>query len=406
MNKSKQIIKRVERAIAALKQGKLVIVADSLQREAEGDMIGLADFVSPQTVNTMVSKAHGLLCVPMSQSYADRLGLGPMVTNATDAYGTAFTVSTDAKTTSTGISAFDRADTIRQLADVSKTSADFYHPGHIFPLIAADRGTLQRQGHTEAAVDLAKLAGASPVAYICEILKKDGTMARRSYLKSFAEGLQMPFLTIADIQAYRYMKDIDVAQPITRVKLPTEYGDFNLTAFRTDEHSEPTLLISKGTIDANEPLLLRVHSECLTGDVFGSKRCDCGQQLAKSLRLIQMKGHGAVLYLRQEGRGIGLANKLQAYKLQEQGYDTVDANIHLGFEPDQRHYGVAVAILHKLGVHRVDLMTNNPDKMQQLTDLGIDINKRIPLEIEPTTEDTSYLKTKKEKFHHLLKGVE
>lgn len=406
MTHSQTVIKRVETALTALKKGGLVIVADSQSREAEGDMIGLADLVSPETVNTMVSRARGLLCVPMSRQNAERLGLHPMVANATDAYGTAFTVSTDAKTTSTGISAFDRAETIKQLANPTKTWDDFYHPGHIFPLIAADRGTLQRQGHTEAAVDLAKLAGASPVAYICEILRKDGKMARRPYLKSFAEGIGVPFLTIADILTYRYIKNFEVVESITTVKLPTRFGDFNLEAFQTDRAQEPTLLISKGRVQPDEPLLLRLHSECLTGDIFGSRRCDCGEQLAKALRLIQLKGHGAVLYLRQEGRGIGLANKLKAYKLQEQGYDTFDANLHLGFEPDQRHYGVAAAILHEKGVQTVDLMTNNPDKIQQLSDLGISVRKRIPIEIAATADDQSYLQTKKNRFHHLLKGVD
>ncbi|MFT8995057.1 GTP cyclohydrolase II [Lentilactobacillus hilgardii] len=405
-DRGKDVIRRVEKAVATLKKGQLVIVADSENREAEGDMIGLADFVSPETVNTMVSKAHGLLCVPMSQTYASRLGLRPMIGDATDAFGTAFTVSTDAKTTSTGISAFDRSDTIHQLADATKRWSDFYHPGHIFPLTAADHGTLQREGHTEAAVDLAELADASPVAYICEILQKDGTMARRPYLKSFAEGIQMPFLTIDDIKAYRYMKDIDVATTITKVKLPTKYGEFDLEAFSTGDNQEPTLLISKGQFNADEPLLLRIHSECLTGDVLGSKRCDCGEQLAKALRLIQLKGHGAVLYLRQEGRGIGLANKLKAYQLQEEGYDTVEANIRLGFKPDQRHYGLVAAILHKKNIHQVILMTNNPDKVRQLTDLGIKVMTRMPLEVAATPEDKSYLEVKKHKFHHFLKEVD
>ncbi|WP_461215889.1 GTP cyclohydrolase II [Lacticaseibacillus sp. GG6-2] len=397
---------RVEHALAVLKQGGLVIVTDDDQREAEGDMIGLAQYATQQSVNTMVSKARGLLCVPMAPAVAQRLGLHPMVADATDAFGTAFTVSTDAKTTTTGISAVDRADTIRQLADPKAESGDFYHPGHVFPLIAAVDGTLGRSGHTEAAVDLAKLAGAQPVAYICEILKKDGTMARRKELKPFAEGVQMPLLSIQDIKSYRYMCDPTVVQAIAKVALPTAYGLFTLEAFATPGESEPTLLLSYGEIKPRTPLLLRIHSECLTGDVFGSKRCDCGAQLAKAMQTIATAGQGAVLYLRQEGRGIGLANKLRAYHLQEQGFDTVEANVHLGFAPDQRQYGLVAAILGQKQIDTVDLLTNNPDKIAQLEALGITVRTRQPLEVPVQPEDQQYLVTKKHKLHHLLKEVD
>ncbi|NVY96110.1 GTP cyclohydrolase II [Lactobacillus sp. DCY120] len=400
-----EVVTRVERAVTRLQEGGLVIVTDSDQREAEGDMIGLAQYATQQTVNMMVTKARGLLCVPMSLDIAQRLGLQPMVTNATDAYGTAFTISADAKTTTTGISAVDRADTIRQLADPKSTASDFYHPGHIFPLIGREHGTLARDGHTEAALDLARLAGATPVAYICEILKKDGTMARKMELKSFAEGMQLPILSIADLQTYRYMFDLDVAQSITQVHLPTAAGDFELEAFQTPFDSEPTLLISKGKITPRQPLLLRIHSECLTGDVFASKRCDCGPQLQAALRLINERGRGAVLYLRQEGRGIGLANKLRAYKLQETGLDTVEANQHLGFAPDERNYGLVAAILHRKQVNEVNLLTNNPDKIQQLETLGIKVVQRTPLEIPAQAENEQYLQTKKHKLHHLLKEI-
>lgn len=396
------LTQKVEAAIETLKQGKLIIVADSLDREAEGDMVGLAECVSPENVNTMVTKARGLLCVPMSAEVARRLGLKPMVTDATDAYGTAFTVSTDVRTTTTGISAYDRAATIAALAQSDSSFDDFYHPGHIFPLIARDNGVLERDGHTEAAVDLAKLAGAKPVAYICEILKKDGTMARRKDLKAYAEGTQTPLITIEELQRYRQFKAIEV---IANVMLPTKYGTFKLKAFKTSSDSEPTLLITKGNIHGDEPLLLRLHSECLTGDVFGSKRCDCGAQLAESLKRIEQAGRGAVLYLRQEGRGIGLANKLKAYKLQEQGLDTVEANLHLGLPADDRNYGLAAAILRQEGVATVNLMTNNPDKIQQLGNYGIRVNHRVPLETGLTQENEAYLKTKKNKFHHLLKEV-
>lgn len=396
------LTQKIEAAIEHLKQGKLIIVADSLDREAEGDMVGLADYVSPENVNTMVTKARGLLCVPMSADVAQRLGLRSMVTDATDAYGTAFTISTDVRTTTTGISAYDRAATIAALAKPDSQFDDFYHPGHIFPLIAKDNGVLERDGHTEAAVDLAKLAGVQPVAYICEVLKKDGTMARRKDLKAYAEGTQTPLITIEELQQYRQLKAIEV---IASVELPTKYGDFKLKALKTSADGEPTLLITKGKISGNGPLLLRLHSECLTGDVFGSKRCDCGAQLAESLKRIELAGRGAVLYLRQEGRGIGLANKLKAYELQERGLDTVEANLHLGLPADDRNYGLAAAILRQEGVSTVNLMTNNPDKIKQLEQYGIRVNHRIPLEIGLTQENEGYLKAKKNKFHHLLKEV-
>ncbi|GAX07431.1 GTP cyclohydrolase II [Secundilactobacillus silagincola] len=396
------LTQKIEAAIKHLKQGKLIIVADSLDREAEGDMVGLADYVSPENVNTMVTKARGLLCVPMSADVAQRLGLRSMVTDATDAYGTAFTISTDVRTTTTGISAYDRAATIAALAKPDSQFDDFYHPGHIFPLIAKDNGVLERDGHTEAAVDLAKLAGVQPVAYICEVLKKDGTMARRKDLKAYAEGTQTPLITIEELQQYRQLKAIEV---IASVELPTKYGDFKLKAFKTSVDGEPTLLITKGKISGDEPLLLRLHSECLTGDVFGSKRCDCGAQLAESLKRIELAGRGAVLYLRQEGRGIGLANKLKAYELQERGLDTVEANLHLGLPADDRNYGLAAAILRQEGASTVNLMTNNPDKIKQLEQYGIRVNHRIPLEIGLTQENEGYLKAKKNKFHHLLKEV-
>lgn len=406
MTKNIDVITRIEQALQVLKNGGLIIVTDSEKREAEGDMVGLAEYATQETVNKMVSKARGLLCVPMTQEYANRLNLTMMTANETEPFGTAFTISADAKTTSTGISAIERADTIRQLANSNKHADDFYHPGHIFPLIAAKHGVLQRAGHTEAAVDLAKLAGVSPVAYICEILKKNGSMARKRDLKPFAEGIQMPLISIQDIIHYRFIKDIDVAESITQVKLPTKFGNFNLEAFDTHITKEPTLLISKGTLDNHKPLLLRIHSECLTGDIFSSKRCDCGEQLDLSLKMIEKAGYGAVLYLRQEGRGIGLSNKLKAYKLQEQGFDTVDANIHLGFAPDQRDYGLVAAILKKKGINQVELLTNNPDKIKQLTLLGVKVTNRISIETTPNIDNQKYLQTKKHKLSHLLKEVQ
>lgn len=399
-----EVIKRVESAIKELKQGHLVVVADSVDREGEGDMIGLADFVTPQSVNLMISQAKGLLCAPMSQQIAQRLSLEPMVSHGTDAFGTAFTITVDAKTTSTGISAYDRADTIKTLADPESNWEGFYHPGHIFPLIAKEGGVKVRGGHTEAAVDLAKLAGATPVAYICEIVKDDGKMARTKDLQLLAEQNELQFLTISDILNYReYQDNLDI-KPYSTVDLPTAYGHFKLQAFG-DGIKEPSLLISKGDITGEEPLLVRVHSECLTSDALGSLRCDCGPQLQESLRRIEKQGRGAVVYLRQEGRGIGLTNKLRAYHLQDQGLDTVEANNVLGLPADARRYDLAAKILKSKGVHQVKLMTNNPDKINQLQESGIEVVERIPLEVGLTKENQAYLKTKKEKFHHILNEV-
>ncbi len=399
-----EYIQRVESAIKALKQGQLVVVADAVDREGEGDMVGLADFATPYTVNQMISQAKGLLCVPMSQQVAQRLSLEPMISHGTDAFGTAFTVSLDAKTTTTGISAYDRADTIKTLADPTSNWERFYHPGHIFPLIAKDGGVKTRGGHTEAAVDLAKLAGVTPVAYICEIVKEDGHMARTKDLQLFAKQNKLNFLTINDILKYREFQENAQIKPYATVDLPTAYGHFQLQAFG-DGEKEPNLLISKGDITGKEPLLVRVHSECLTGDVLGSLRCDCGPQLRESLRRIEQAGRGAVIYLRQEGRGIGLTNKLRAYHLQDTGLDTVEANQALGLPADARHYDLAAEILKSKGVKQIELMTNNPDKVKQLQESGIEVVQRIPLEVGLTKENQAYLKTKKEKFHHILSEV-
>lgn len=401
----KDVLTRVEEALQVLKKGQLIIVADDVEREGEGDMVGLAEHVTPENVNSMISHARGLLCVPMSLDLAKKLGLHSMTDDSTDAFGTAFTVSTDAKSTTTGISAYDRAKTIKQLVDPLSKYDDFYHPGHIFPLIAKKGGVLERPGHTEAAVDLAKLANSTPAAYIMEILKKNGKMARKKDLKSLAEGLQMPLITVKEIKYYRLLKDQQLVKSVAKVNLPTKYGNFNLEAFETPNSQEPTLLISKGQLKHADSLLLRLHSECLTGDVFDSLRCDCGDQLIASLQQTEKKGSGAVLYLRQEGRGIGLTNKLKAYMLQEAGLDTVDANLKLGFQADEREYDIAAAILKRKGISKVELLTNNPDKITQLTKYGIHIEKRIPLEMNPNDNNLSYLKTKKHKMHHLLTEV-
>ena len=407
---TEKLNEKMHKVLQHMLNGGLVIVADSPQRESEGDMIGLAEKVTPQAVNMMITKARGLLCVPMSKAYADRLQLKPIETGSNDTFGTAFTLSVDSTETTTGISAFDRAKTIKKLADPNSQWADFYHPGHVFPLVAKEGGVLERTGHTEAALDLARLAGVAPVGFICECIKKDGTMARRKDLKALAEGLGIPYLTIEELIAYRKNqenKDLGI-ESFTKVDFPTKYGHFQLEGFRDTKHpaKQPTLLISKGEIKKGEPLLLRLHSECLTGDVFGSKRCDCGAQLAAALTKIEENGSGAVLYLRQEGRGIGLENKLRAYKLQDEGMNTVEANQHLGLPVDARRYNVAAEILRQKGVSEVNLMTNNPDKVAQLENYGIKVAKRIPVEVGMTEENKKYLATKKHEMNHILNEVD
>lgn len=387
-------VKKIQNALMHLKNGGLVIVMDDLDREAEGDMIGLASKATPQKVNFMTKYARGLMCVPMAPSVAKRLQLPQMTSDNTDPFGTAFTISVDHKSTTTGISAFDRWRTIKNLANPTATNEDFYKPGHIFPLVAKENGVLDRNGHTEAAVDLAKLAGEEPVAYICEILKSNGEMARSPELHEMAEEYSLPIITIKELQEYWQS---EVSQPVEPVNLPTEYGNFKLYRFDDDN-----LALVKGNLQEDQSVMTRLHSECFTGDVLGSMRCDCGPQLHEAMRMIEKKGTGVVLYLRQEGRGIGLRNKLKAYRLQEQGLDTAEANEHLGFKPDERTYETAAKILKELGVTKIDLLTNNPDKIEQLKMDGITINRRIPLEIAPNTYDKNYLMTKKNKFHHML----
>ncbi|EGS36865.1 GTP cyclohydrolase II [Limosilactobacillus oris F0423] len=387
-------VKKIQAAIEQLKQGGLVIVMDDLDREAEGDLVGLASKATPAKVNFMTKHARGLMCVPMAPAAADRLELRQMTVDNTDPFGTAFTISVDHHSTTTGISAFDRCRTISHLADPASRNADFYKPGHIFPLVAKAGGVLERNGHTEAAVDLAKLAGVEPVAYICEILKDNGEMARSPELHEMAAEYGLPTITIKDLQEYRRNP---VSRPVEEVKLPSAYGNFRLRRFAGDN-----LALIKGDLAGEEPVLVRLHSECFTGDVLGSLRCDCGPQLHAAMERISAAGRGVVLYLRQEGRGIGLANKLRAYRLQEQGYDTVEANEQLGFQPDERQYDLAAKMLKQLGVRRVALLTNNPDKISQLRLDGIEIARRVPLEIQPNRYDQRYLTTKKEKFHHLL----
>lgn len=387
--------KKIEEALLELRKGNLIIVADDESREAEGDLVGIANLVSPETINFMTKFARGLICAPISLQRAKQLQLTEMVQKNTDPFGTAFTISVDYETTVTGISAYDRAKTIKALGKTTTKATMFHQPGHIFPLIGKEGGVLKRRGHTEAALDLAKLTNQSEAAYICEILNEDGTMARLEQLKVLAHSWQMPLITVEELKQY-----LEEQRPT--VQLPTAYGDFELTLFE-DSAGEEHLLLTKGDLrKSEEPLLVRIHSECLTGDVFGSHRCDCGDQLHEAMRMISERGTGAILYLRQEGRGIGLKNKLLAYQLQETGIDTYDANLALGFEPDERTYQFAVEMLKKTGIQRIELLTNNPEKVTQLMEQGIEVVKRVPLEIPPEKENYTYLQTKKTRFHHLL----
>ncbi len=387
-------VRKIQNAIQWMKNGGLVIVADDEDRESEGDMIGLGSKVTPENVNFMTKHARGLLCTPVSKTIAQRLNFYQMEQNNTDPYGTAFTISVDYKTTTTGISAYDRAATIKAIADPTSKPEDFFRPGHCFPLVAKDDQIKNRNGHTEASIALAHLAGEPEVAYICEVMKADGHMARRPQLKEIAKEYHLPFLTIAELQEY-------INSPVSKrsefVNLPTKYGNFKIKAFANEN-----LAIIKGKIDPKKPVLVRLHSECLTGDTFGSMRCDCGDQLHTAMKQINKNGSGIILYLRQEGRGIGLINKLKAYGLQDQGYDTYEANEILGFKPDERNYIIAAKILKDLGISHINLLTNNPDKIDQLENNGITIEKRISLEIPANEVNHDYLETKRDKFHHLL----
>ncbi|MFD1670613.1 GTP cyclohydrolase II [Agrilactobacillus yilanensis] len=399
------ITEKIKQAITALKAGQLIIVADDANREAEGDLVGFGSFASPENVNFMTQHARGLLCAPIGREIAKKLDLLPMVTHNTERYGTAFTVSVDHKTTSTGISAFDRAKTIQALAAADSQATDFERPGHIFPLIAEDDGVLKRRGHTEAAIDLTRIAKVTPVAYICEIMKADGHMARYQNLQQLAKDWDLPLITIEEITAYRQLLQTNTqASPVTEqveVKLPTAQGDFKLRLYTEADGTEDLVLIKGEPWQVKAPFV-RVHSECLTGEVFESHRCDCGEQLDKAMAMIEEQGAGAIIYLRQEGRGIGLLNKLKAYALQEQGLDTYEANERLGFAPDARDYSVAAEILDQLGLSKIQLLTNNPDKIKALEAHGIEVVKRIPLETTVYAENYGYLTTKKNKFHHQL----
>ncbi|REJ20171.1 MAG: bifunctional 3,4-dihydroxy-2-butanone-4-phosphate synthase/GTP cyclohydrolase II [Paenibacillaceae bacterium] len=391
----------IEDAIYDLILGKPVIVVDDEDRENEGDLIALADKATPEVINFMITEARGLVCVPLTPERAEELDLPPMVSHNTDYHGTAFTVSVDHVSTTTGISAYERAQTVKALIDPKAKPTDFRRPGHIFPLIGKKGGVLRRAGHTEAAIDLARMCGAYPAAVICEIIKDDGTMARLPDLLKFREKHGLKLITIRDLIRYRNEKE-NLVQRVVEVRMPTDFGVFRAIAYTNDVDSKEHVALVKGQIDPSQPVLVRVHSECLTGDVFHSHRCDCGPQLEAALRQIDAAGCGVLLYMRQEGRGIGLINKLKAYKLQEQGFDTVDANIKLGFKPDLRDYGIGAQILKDLGVRKMRLLTNNPRKIKGLEGYGLEVVERVPLQMEANEDNVRYLRTKQTKLGHML----
>lgn len=395
----------VESAIEDIKNGKLIIVVDDEDRENEGDFLTAAENVTPDMINFITKVGRGLICVPMTRERVQRLELDMMVSQNTSLHETAFTISVDSRLpgTSTGISAFDRAITIQQLADDRTKPSDLARPGHIFPLRAMDGGVLRRVGHTEAAVDLARMAGFKPVGVICEILSEDGSMARLPELIKIKEKYGLKLITIKDLVAYRMQKEKLVKRAV-EVRLPTHFGEFKLIAYETLIDDKNHLALVKGDVANGEPVLLRVHSSCATGDLFGSMRCDCGEQLATAMMMIEREGRGVLLYIMQEGRGIGLINKLKAYNLQDQGLDTVEANEKLGFKADLRDYGIGAQIICDLGVKKMRLMTNNPKKVVGLEGYGLEVVERVPLVINPNEVNKSYLETKQKKMGHLFSG--
>ena len=392
---------KIEAALADLKAGKIIIVCDDESRENEGDFVGLGEFADAHMINFMANEGRGLICVPLSESIANKLKLQPMVEHNTESHETAFTVSVDHIETTTGISAFERALTIQKLVDNHTLSSEFRRPGHIFPLISQEGGVLKRAGHTEAAVDLARLAKSKEIGVICEIMNDDGTMARGEDLQKVASKHQLKMITIKDLIDYRLRYDNLIEREV-EIHLPTEFGDFKAIGYTSKTDGKEHVALVKGNVDTNKPILIRVHSECLTGDVFGSNRCDCGPQLHAALSHIREEGKGILLYMRQEGRGIGLINKLKAYQLQEQGYDTVEANQQLGFKADLRTYEISAQILRDLGVNKVRVLTNNPRKITSLTEYGVQVVERVPLQMSPRKDNKQYLQTKKEKLGHLL----
>ena len=392
----------IEEALEDFRAGKFVIVVDDEDRENEGDLIMAAEFATPESVNYMLRYGRGVLCTPITIERCNQLKLDRQVSDNTSMLGTPFTITIDKlEGCTTGVSAHDRAATIRALADPKSRPETFGRPGHINPLYAQDRGVLARAGHTEAAVDLARLSGLQPAACLIEILNEDGTMARMPQLQEFAQKEGLKVITIKDLISYRLKTECLVEQG-EEVKMPTEYGDFRLIPFRQKSNGKEHVALIKGKWEKDEPVLVRVHSSCATGDIFGSERCDCGEQLHRAMRIVEEEGKGVILYLNQEGRGIGLMAKIAAYKLQEEGYDTVDANIHLGYDPDERDYGVGAQILHLIGARKMRLMTNNPVKRVGLEAYGLEIIENVPIEIQPNKYNERYLRTKKERMGHKL----
>lgn len=396
---------RIEDAIEDFRNGKMVIVVDDEDRENEGDLIMAAEKITPEDVNFMLKNARGVLCAPITQERCRELKLEKQVEDNTSMLGTPFTVTVDKlEGCSTGVSAADRSATLRALADPASVPETFGRPGHINPLYAQDRGVLQRAGHTEAAVDLCRLAGLEPAGVLMEIMNEDGTMARLPELRKHADEWGLKLVSIADLIAYRLQND-SLVERGEEVDLPTAYGHFHLIPFRQKDNGLEHVALIKGDVTGDEPVLVRVHSSCATGDIFGSMRCECGEQLHKAMQAIDREGRGAVIYLNQEGRGIGLMEKIKAYKLQENGMDTVDANLHLGHKADERDYGVGANILHSLGIRKMKLMTNNPMKRIGLDGYGLEITDIIPLEIEPNEYNRFYMRTKKERMGHQLNKV-
>lgn len=406
MSNQDKILNTVEEALEDFKKGKFVIVVDDEDRENEGDLIIAAEKITPEQVNFMLKNARGVLCVPLPIERCKQLGLSPQVSDNTSVLGTPFTVTVDKlEGATTGVSIQDRCATIRALASEDSTPETFGRPGHINPLYAQDRGVLQRAGHTEAAIDLARLAGMQPAAALIEIMNEDGSMARLPQLLEKAKEWDLKIISIADLIAYRLKHDSNIERG-EEVDLPTKYGHFHLIPFRQKDNGLEHIALIKGDVNTDEPVLVRVHSSCATGDIFGSERCECGEQLHKAMEAIEKEGRGAVIYLSQEGRGIGLMEKIKAYKLQENGMDTVDANLHLGHKADERDYGVGASILHNLGIKKMRLMTNNPTKRIGLEGFGLEIVENVPVEIEPNEHNRFYMHTKKERMGHNLKFVD
>lgn len=394
----------IEEAIEDIKAGKVIIVVDDEDRENEGDFVAAAEMATPEMINFMATHGRGLICTPLTESRCDELDLQLMVTNNTVLHETQFTVSVDliGHGCTTGISVYDRAKTILALVDNNTKPEDLGRPGHIFPLRAKKGGVLRRAGHTEASVDLARLAGLKPAGILVEILNEDGSMSRLPQLMEIAKKFDLKIISIADLIAYRMDKESLITEEV-EVDMPTEFGAFHLKAFSVNSNGQEHLALVKGTWDSKEPVLVRMHSSCITGDIFGSCRCDCGPQLHEAMRMIEKEGKGVIVYLNQEGRGIGLLNKLKAYKLQEEGYDTVEANLKLGFKSDEREYGIGAQILHKLGINKIRLMSNNPKKRSGLIGYGLEIIENVPLEVGRNIHNEKYLQTKVDKLGHSLK---